>query len=172
MAKTPKRPTAGLPDKDTLLAFLREAGEAEKSDIARAFGLKGLERRLLREMLRELEAEGKLGKRGRKGFAEAGTLPPVGVVDVVARTDDGEMVVQLVKGEADAPQAILVADKERRGAAVGMGAGPPMATKPAWSRNWILTAPRFWVWSARATARFASSRWTRRTRSSLLSLSP
>ncbi|WP_312137875.1 ribonuclease R [Brevundimonas sp.] len=121
MAKTPKSPVAGLPDKDTLLAFLREAGEAEKSDIARAFGLKGMERRMLREMLRELEAEGKLGKRGRKGFAEAGTLPPVGVVDVVARTDDGEMLVQLVKGEADAPQAVLVADKDRRGPAPAMG---------------------------------------------------
>ena len=121
MVKTPKRPPAGLPDKDTLLAFLREAGEAEKSDIARAFGLKGAERRMLREMLRELEAEGKLGKRGRKGFAEAGTLPPVGVVDVVSRTEDGEMVVQLVKGEADAPNAVLVMDKDRRGTAPGLG---------------------------------------------------
>ena len=121
MAKSPKRPVAGLPDKDTLLAFLREGGEAEKSDIARAFGLKGAERRMLREMLRELEAEGKLGKRGRKGFAEAGTLPPVGVADVVARTDDGELLVQLVKGEADAPQAVLVADKERRVSAPAMG---------------------------------------------------
>ncbi|WP_242914208.1 ribonuclease R [Brevundimonas pishanensis] len=121
MAKNPKRPVAGLPDKDTLLAFLREAGEAEKSDIARAFGLKGAERRMLREMLRELEAEGKLGKRGRKGFAEAGTLPPVGVADVVARTDDGELVVQLVKGDADAPQAILATDKDRRGSAPGLG---------------------------------------------------
>ena len=34
MTKTPKRPAAGLPDKDTLIAFLREAGEAEKADIA------------------------------------------------------------------------------------------------------------------------------------------
>ena len=51
MTKTPKRPAAGLPDRDTLIAFLREAGEAEKADIARTFGLKGIERRQLREML-------------------------------------------------------------------------------------------------------------------------
>ena len=46
MAKTPHRPASGLPDKETLLRFLREAGEADKSDLARAFGLKGGERRL------------------------------------------------------------------------------------------------------------------------------
>ena len=84
MTKNTKRPPAGLPDKDTLLAFLRDAGTAEKADIARHFGLKGHERRMLREMIRELEEEGKLGKRGRKGFAQAGSLPPTGVADVVA----------------------------------------------------------------------------------------
>ena len=52
MVKTPKRPVAGLPDKESLIAFLREAGEAEKADIARAFGLKGAERRALRDMLK------------------------------------------------------------------------------------------------------------------------
>ncbi len=121
MTKTPKRPPAGLPDKDTLVAFLREAGEAEKADIARAFGLKGAERRLLREMLKELEAEGRLGKRGRRGFSEAGALPPVGVADVVARDADGEFYVELVKGAADAPRAVLMPDREGRGPAPGMG---------------------------------------------------
>lgn len=121
MAKTPKRPTAGLPDKETLIAFLREAGEAEKADIARAFGLKGAERRELREMLKELEAEGRLGKRGRKGFSEAGALPPVGVVDVVDRDADGELYVQLVKAAEDAPRAILMPDKGAKGPAPGLG---------------------------------------------------
>ena len=122
MTKTPNRPPSGLPDKETLLAFLREAGEADKSDLARAFGLKGGERRALREMLRELEAEGKLGKRGRKGFSETGTLPPVGVVDVVERDGDGEMYVRLVEASADAPRALLVPDKSgKAGPAPGMG---------------------------------------------------
>ncbi len=121
MAKSPRRP-AGLPDKDTLLRFLRDAGEAEKADIARAFGLKGAERRALREMLRELESEGRLGKRGRKGYAEAGALPPVGVADVVERDADGELYVRLVRAGEDAPLARLVPDKvERTGPAPGMG---------------------------------------------------
>ncbi|CAN5338736.1 ribonuclease R [soil metagenome] len=122
MTKTPTKLPSGLPDKETLLTFLREAGEADKSDVARAFGLKGNERRQLREMLRELEAEGRLGKRGRKGFSETGTLPPVGVVDVVERDGDGEMYVRLVEASADAPRAILIPDKTgKSGPAPGMG---------------------------------------------------
>ncbi|MGQ3112091.1 MAG: ribonuclease R [Brevundimonas sp.] len=122
MTKTPRRPASGLPDKETLLRFLREAGEADKSDLARAFGLKGAERRALREMLRELEAEGKLGKRGRKGFSEAGALPPVGVGDVVERDADGELYVRLVDASSDAPRALLVPDKSGKvGPAPGMG---------------------------------------------------
>lgn len=122
MPKPPRRPASGLPDKETLLRFLRDAGEADKSDLARAFGLKGEDRRALREMLRELEAEGKLGKRGRKGFSEAGALPPVGVVDVVERDVDGEMYVRLVDAAADAPRALLVPDRTgQAGPAPGMG---------------------------------------------------
>lgn len=121
MTKTPKRPAAGLPDKDTLIAFLREAGEAQKADIARAFGLKGIERRQMREMLKTLEAEGALGKRGRKGFSEAGALPAVGVADVVDRDADGELYVELVKGGEDAPRALLLPDREGKAPAPGLG---------------------------------------------------
>ena len=121
MTKSTKRPPAGLPDKDTLIAFLREAASAEKTDIARHFGLKGGDRRALREMIRELEAEGKLGKRGRKGFSEAGALPPVGVADVVERDADGEMYVRLVEASPDAPRALLMPDRKTAAPAPGMG---------------------------------------------------
>ncbi|RZJ25372.1 MAG: ribonuclease R, partial [Brevundimonas sp.] len=122
MTNTPKRPPAGLPDKQTLIAFLRDAGSAEKTDIARHFGLKGGDRRALREMIRELEAEGALGKRGRKGFSPSGVLPPVGVADVVERDVDGEMYVRLVEASEDAPRALLMPDNSgRAGPAPGMG---------------------------------------------------
>ena len=122
MTNTPKRPPAGLPDKQTLLAFLRDAGSAEKTDIARHFGLTGGDRRALREMIRELEAEGALGKRGRKGFSPSGALPPVGVADVVERDVDGELYVRLVEASEDAPRALLMPDNSgRTGPAPGMG---------------------------------------------------
>ncbi|MFN5619140.1 MAG: ribonuclease R, partial [Brevundimonas sp.] len=95
MSRPPRRPAAGLPDRETLVRYLAEAGEQGKADIARAFGLKGVERRMLREMLKELEDEGQLGRRGRRGFVKAGDLPPVGVADVVDRDAGGRATISL-----------------------------------------------------------------------------
>jgi ribonuclease R len=108
--RPPKAPTKrpqGLPDREALIAYLREHGEAGKADMARAFGLKGADRRALREMLKALEAEGALGRRGKKGFAEAGALPPVGVADVVERDADGDLFVRLARAGEDAPPVRL-----------------------------------------------------------------
>ena len=93
------KPAQGLPDRETLLKFIREAGEADKSDLAKAFGLKGADRKALRDMIKELETSGALGRRGRKGFAAFGALPPVGVVDVSERDTDGDLFVRLTKGD-------------------------------------------------------------------------
>ena len=118
----PVKPPQGLPDRETLLAFLRDAGEAQKGDIAKAFGLKGADRRALRQMLNGLREEGKLGKRGREGFAEAGALPPVGVADVVERDADGELYVKLTKADGDTPLVRLAPGKHDGPAgAPGMG---------------------------------------------------
>ena len=113
--------TPGLPDRDTLIKFIREARETNKAEIARAFGLKGADRKALRIMLTELETTGALGKRGRRGFAQAGALPPVGVVDVVERDVDGDLFVRLTKGE-DTPTLRLAPDRsEAAGGAPGLG---------------------------------------------------
>src|SRR3712207_499347 len=120
--RTTDRRPEGLPDRETLVRYLRKHGEAGKADIAREFGLKGADRRALREMLRKLEAEGALGRRGRRGFAESGSLPPVGVADVVERDADGELYVRLAKGGEDAPLARLAPDRnEKVAGAPGMG---------------------------------------------------
>ncbi|HEY8617607.1 ribonuclease R [Phenylobacterium sp.] len=126
MARQPRIPKAarfpqGLPDRDTLLAYLRETGEADRAAIARAFGLKGADRRALREMLKELEDSGTLARRGRKGFAETGALPEVGVVDVAERDPDGDLLVRLAKAQ-DAPLTPLAPDRKgEAGPAPGLG---------------------------------------------------
>ncbi|WP_296598179.1 ribonuclease R [Phenylobacterium sp.] len=109
-----------MPDRETLLKFIRESGETDKGAIARAFGLKGEDRRQLRALLQTLEADGTLGRRGRKGFAEAGALPEVGVADVAERTPDGELLVRLVRGE-DAPLVALAPGGDAKAGAPGMG---------------------------------------------------
>ena len=122
--KTPKsaRFAKGLPDRDTLLKFIRESGETDKGAIARAFGLKGEDRRQLRAMLQTLQTDGALGKRGRRGFAEAGALPEVGVADVIERDADGDLLVRLTRGE-DAPLVPLApgGGGDAKGPAPGMG---------------------------------------------------
>jgi len=120
-SKTGPRPTRGVPDKETLLKYIRDSGETDKAAIAKAFALKGEERRALRQMLQALEADGTLGRRGRRGFAEAGALPEVGVVDVIERDADGELLVKLVKGD-DAPLVPLAPPRKGDvGSAPGMG---------------------------------------------------
>jgi ribonuclease R len=117
------REPAGLPDRETLLRVLKERGEADVGDLAKEFGLKGADRRALREMLRSLEGEGHLAKRGRKGFSESGALPPVGVVDVVEKNADGDLYVRLVKAGEDAPMAVLAPGKHEPAAGPAPGLG-------------------------------------------------
>jgi ribonuclease R len=106
-----------------LLRVLKERGEADVGDLAKEFGLKGGDRRALREMLRSLQGEGKLGKRGRKGFSEAGALPPVGVVDVVEKDTLGDLHVRLVKAGDDAPLVMLAPGKHEAAAGPAPGLG-------------------------------------------------
>ncbi|HPA39377.1 MAG TPA: VacB/RNase II family 3'-5' exoribonuclease, partial [Phenylobacterium sp.] len=120
-AKPSSKPAQGLPDRETLLRFIREAGETNKADIARTFGLKGADRKALREMLLSLEADGSLGRRGRRGLAQAGALPPVGVVDIVERDPDGELLVRLAKGGDDIPLVRLAPERDMVGGAPGLG---------------------------------------------------
>ena len=101
----------GLPDRETLLRHIRETGETDRGELARTFGLKGADRRALRQMLQEMQDEGTLAKRGRKGVAQPGALPPVGVVDVVERDPDGELLVRLTKGAEDTPLVRLAPER-------------------------------------------------------------
>jgi ribonuclease R len=83
---------ASVPSRDELLAFISDnPGNVGKREIARAFGITGSDRIPLKQMLKELADEGLIaGRSGR--LHDAGSLPPVGVLSIVDRTSDGDLV--------------------------------------------------------------------------------
>ena len=117
----PKR-SVGLPDHATLAAYIQAAGETDVGALAKHFGLKGGERRALRLLLKSMEQSGALGRRGRKGVATAGEVPPVGVVEVTSKDTDGDLFVTLVKGADDIAPIRLAPDRtEASAGAPGLG---------------------------------------------------
>ncbi len=112
MKKPPRidkpRPVHGLPDDKTLLEALASSRELDVGDLARQFGLKGEDRRALRQRLKALSEAGKIDRHGRKNFAPLSVLPETGVAEVVERDIDGELWVKWGKpDENKAPLARL-----------------------------------------------------------------
>ncbi|MFZ1681895.1 MAG: ribonuclease R, partial [Rhizobiaceae bacterium] len=89
MASRRDRPEqGGMPSREDILAFIRDNPErAGKREIARAFGLKGVERRELAALLETLADDG-LAERSARKFRPRGVLPPVGVLEIFGRDSD------------------------------------------------------------------------------------
>lgn len=99
MAKAPHAMTGGsdLPSRDELMAFIRAAKvPVGKREIAREFGLKGEARIALKRLVRELEDEGVLARRGT-GLRRTGVLPPVVLAEIDGRDRDGDLTARPVE---------------------------------------------------------------------------
>jgi ribonuclease R len=97
------RKAAGTPalSREAVLEFLaREGagaqGRSAKRDIARAFGLDAAGKIALKRLLKELEADGVIARR-RKAIHTPGALPPVVLVDISGRDEDGELLARPVE---------------------------------------------------------------------------
>src|SRR5262245_29226291 len=97
---------SGLPSKEAILDFIktaaqdkRQANSLGKREIARAFSIKAGDRVALKQLLAEMAEEGLLSG-NRKGFKEPGALPPVAVLEIVARDEEGELVAEVAGAEA------------------------------------------------------------------------
>ncbi len=121
-APAPVSPT--LPSRDDILAFIaRErsvAGERAppikigKREIARAFGITGNDKIGLKQILKEMEAEGAIASR-RKGLTKADRLAPVVLADVFSRDRDGDLLAKPCDwDEAQGPVPTIVIDTPRR----------------------------------------------------------
>lgn len=116
-----------LPSREEILTFLREhEGKAGKREIARAFNVKGEARTALKRLLAEMAAEGTLSGT-RRDLQEAGRLPPVTVLDVTGRDEDGDLIARpaVWKATDGEPPTVLVlthrARHEERDTAIGVG---------------------------------------------------
>ena len=108
-------------DKARVLELLAENAGANKRDLARILGLKGSDRIQLKRILKELEAEGAIQGRQKKGFVKRGELPDVGIVEVTGVDADGETLARPLAWDSNEtpPTVYLIPPKD--GGAPGMG---------------------------------------------------
>ena len=115
-----------VPPRDVLLKFIAEhPQQASKREIAKAFGLKGDSRVVLKALLKELEVDGMVQK-NRKSLMRPGGLPPVTVLDITTRDKDGELIGRPAEWPEDqgAAPAVLIRqssqDRGKKGPAAGL----------------------------------------------------
>ena len=107
MAK--RQTTPSKLDKARLLVLLAENPGATKRDLARLAGLKGSDRIHLKRLLKELEGEGAIDGRAKRGFTKHGELPEMTVLEITGIDSDGELLARPLNWESeDAPPAIYV----------------------------------------------------------------
>ena len=90
-----------LPSKEEILSFLEENPHLSgKRELAKAFNLKGDSRIFLKELLRELKADGLVAKQRKKIIAK-NTLPPVTLLYIQNRDKDGGFIAKPVEWDGD-----------------------------------------------------------------------
>ena len=108
--------------KESVLAYMREnPGKSGRRDIAKAFGLKGAGRILLKDILKELESEGEITRGRKRNYREVGELPPVAVLRVVGPDEMGDIIAEPVEWEGDAPMSRLQVIERKSDSALGAG---------------------------------------------------
>ncbi|MGG2477889.1 ribonuclease R, partial [Rhizobium sp. BR5] len=116
-----------VPSREVLLKFIADhPQQASKREIAKAFGLKGEDRIVLKALLKELEVDGMVHK-SRKSLTRPGGLPPVTVLDITTRDKDGELIGRPAEWPEDlgAAPAVLIRqssqDRGKKAPAAGLG---------------------------------------------------
>lgn len=121
--KSNKKP--GLPSREALLEWVKDnPDKTDKRSVARAFNLKGQQKIDLKAMLKDLQQEGLLEKKGRR-FSKPGSLPPVAVLDILTRDREGGLLGRPVDWDETSggkPPAIsIIHDRKAKGPTAGVG---------------------------------------------------
>jgi len=112
-----RKSSQGLPTSKQILEFIEQSGQpAGKREIARAFGLSGHEKILLKALLKDMADEGLIDSSPGRAFHKAGGVPRVTVLRVTS-VDDGQVWAQPESWHADNPPPKLrVIERGRRSA--------------------------------------------------------
>ena len=104
------------PGRQDILDFIAQnPGKTGKREIAKAFNVKGSDRIYLKQLLREMTAEGLIEGNRQDGVRKAGTLPAVGVVEVTARDEEGALHGKIIlRGEQQDTPDIIIFSKRKQ----------------------------------------------------------
>jgi ribonuclease R len=107
-----------LPSREEVVAFITHAqGKVGKREIAQRFGIKGNDRIWLKQILKDLEIDGIVDRRG-KTVHKAGQLPPVVLADITKRDRDGELIAVPTEWDEEEhgsiPTIIIVSPRKPR----------------------------------------------------------
>ena len=118
----PRKRSSGLPSRKQILDFIATSDQpAGKREIARAFGLSGQEKILLKSLLKDMADEGLIDSAPGRAFHKAGGVPKVTVLRIVDADDSGNVFAVPEQWHADGPPPRLrVIERGRRGA-LGVG---------------------------------------------------
>ncbi|SFK10118.1 ribonuclease R [Celeribacter neptunius] len=110
-----------IPTKDEILQWISDhPTQTAKRDIAKAFGIKGAARIDLKRVLKELEDEGHLRKRG-KTYRDPDKLPPVSVLSVLAPDKDGDLFARPLEWAGEGPEPRVLMSLRESDPALGEG---------------------------------------------------
>ena len=118
MPKKSKTHEPALPSREDVIAYIASADKkVGKREIARAFNIQGGDRIWLKQMLRDLEDEGALSRRGKR-VQKPGRLPHVVVASIKTRDRDGDLVAEPEEWDADsfgpAPKIVVTMPRKPR----------------------------------------------------------
>ncbi|MBL4838088.1 MAG: ribonuclease R [Kordiimonadaceae bacterium] len=116
--------TSHFPSHTEILAFIKDfKGKVTKREIARAFGITGSDKILLKRVLRELKEDGRIAQDQSRRLRPSGRLPNVQVIEFAGIDKHGDPYAHPVNWESDGPSpTILISEKKnRRGPAMGKG---------------------------------------------------
>jgi ribonuclease R len=118
-----RKSAIGFPSREAVLEYLdQKPGRVSRRDLARIFKVGADRRTAFRDMLRDLEAEGLIGKDRGPSVASRSVLPAVAVLEIVGPDGDGDLIARPLANKDDSDSPIVRMKPEGRGrSALGPG---------------------------------------------------